>query len=97
MGIIEEVLKQLQEINSKLELSSNETHALKQVLNAEEIANFLKISEDKVYKLWRSRKIGYVKIGTRKVSTLKQIEKYIADNSFESVNQKGYKNNIKSI
>lgn len=62
--------------------------------NAEETAELLRISENKVYDLWAKQRLGYVKIGNRKVSTLEQIEKYIKDNSIEGTNQREFRNKI---
>jgi len=92
MGVIENILKELREINQKLD--NLENSSVKGVCNAEETAELLRISENKVYDLWAKQRLGYVKIGNRKVSTLEQIEKYIKDNSIEGTNQREFRNKI---
>ena len=92
MGVMEDILKELQEINQKLD--NLEAPSVKGVYNAEETAELLRISENKVYDLWAKQRLGYVKIGNRKVSTLEQIEKYIKDNSIEGTNQREFRNKI---
>ena len=92
MGVIEEILNKLQQLSQKIDMLDKEKPTLKGVLNAEETAAFLKISENKVYNLWAMRKLGYVKIGSRKVSTVNQIEEYVKENSINSV--KGFSNKL---
>lgn len=92
MGVLEEILAELHKINQKLD--NLQAPSVKGVCNAEETAELLRISENKVYDLWAKQRLGYVKIGSRKVSTLEQIEKYIKDNSIEGTNQREFRNKI---
>ena len=88
------IVEELRKINQKLDNLSS-PKPLHTVLDVDEVAEHLKISKEKVYDLWAKRELGFVKIGTRKVSTMEQIEKYIEENSYGSL--KKYNNEITVI
>lgn len=88
------IVEELRKINQKLDNLSS-PKPLHTVLDVDEVAEYLKISKEKVYDLWAKRELGFVKIGTRKVSTMEQIEKYIEENSYDSL--KKYNNEITVI
>ena len=97
MGVMEQILVQLQEMNQKfdnLEIGDSQ----QKVFDAEEAAEYLKISKDKMYKLMRNNEIEFVKIGNRQVVTLDQLNKFINDNSVDrEIKEDRFKNNIKFL
>lgn len=96
MGILEQILIQLQEINQKL--GNLETGSKQQkVYDVTEAAELLTISEDKMYKLIRNNEIEHIKIGRRRVVTREQLENYIAGNAEEKKEKTAFKNNIRFL
>ena len=81
---MEQLLDELKEINQKLDNISSESHKIENVMmNVEETAEFLKISDSKVYELMKQNQIPFVKAGRRKLVPKNKLLKWI-DNSIET-------------
>ncbi|MFW6409547.1 MAG: helix-turn-helix domain-containing protein [Halanaerobiales bacterium] len=84
MGPLEKITKQLEIISGKLD-NINIPDQPTRIFSVEEAADYLKVSKNKIYELIREKKLGYVKVGTRKIITQKNIEKFLADNEAKTV------------
>lgn len=95
MGVLEEIIQKLDSIEEKLDNLEVSNPQPQKIFEVEEAAGYLGISKDKLYKLWRSHKLGYVKVGRRKVCTIDQLEEYIEKNKIEPA--EAFQNNIRVI
>jgi len=90
---LERLFSEINKINKKLD-ELEMTQKQNYVYNADEVAGYLRISKNKVYELWKTGELKYVSIGTRKISTLKQIKNFITANTNC---EETFNNNIKII
>ncbi|MCK8817174.1 helix-turn-helix domain-containing protein [Natroniella sulfidigena] len=82
MGVLEEVLEELKEINQKMEqLATLDQSKETKMLNVDEAAQFLKLSTTKVYELMRQREIPFVKAGRRKLIPKQMLLEWIDQNA----------------
>ncbi|MFP4605832.1 MAG: helix-turn-helix domain-containing protein [Bacteroidales bacterium] len=93
MGSLEEMLETLKNIEEKLDSRQSEEQP-KGCFKVSEAADFLGISAEKVYELINDRKIGYVKIGRRKLIPKAEAVNYIKENTKKPLDDKEFKNNI---
>ena len=82
MGVMEKVLKELEDINQKLDsINNSEQSSETKMLNVNETAQFLKISTTKVYELMRQKKIPFIKAGRRKLIPKNMLLDWISQNA----------------
>ena len=80
MGVLEEILEKLNELEGKVEAINSNTEPRKEVFNVEEAADFLRVSQGTIYDLIKKGKIDYVRVGNRKLIPQVFIEEFAEEN-----------------